>query len=179
MSNSVLTATPFASAGSQAPLPTLYTCHRRVLRHCATLRWLVLYVAECGCDREAQVASHCLLRFFDNEVPQHCVDEEEDLFPALIESMAGSDAVCLHDLTEGSARQHQALASQWEILRAPLEQIAAGKETLLPAQAVESFARQWYDHIGLEEGELLTMASRLLTDDEMERISRRMQDRRG
>lgn len=179
MSNTAFPPIPLASASSQEPLPMLYTCHRRVLRYCATLRRLVLYVAEIGCDRQAQVISHELLRFFDNEVPQHYAHEEEDLFPALIESMAGSDAICLHDLTRGSARQHRALATQWTTLRGPLEEIAAGRQTLLPAQSVEAFARQWSDHIGLEEGELLAMASRLLTGDELARVNRCMQERRG
>jgi hypothetical protein len=178
MGSIVFPAIPSSSAPG-GPIAMLYACHRSVLRHCAGLRRLVLYFAECGCNREAQVVSHGLLRFFDNEVPGHYADEEEDLFPALIESMAGSDAVCLHDLTRHSARQHQALALQWAALRVPLEDIAAGRDTLSPAPLVESFARQWYDHIGMEEGELLPMASRLLTDKELARIHRAMQDRRG
>lgn len=160
------------------PLAALYTCHRRVLRSCATLRRLVLYIGECGCDREVQVLSHGLLRLFDCEVPQHYADEEEELFPALIESMAGSDAVCLHDLTRGSAEQHRALAASWSSLRGPLEDIAAGRQALLPSRTVENFARKWYDHIEIEEGELLAMASRLLTEDDLARINRGMQQRR-
>lgn len=152
----------------------LYTCHRRVLRGCATLRRLESYLAGRGCDRQAQVVSHGLLRFFDNEVPLHNADEEEELFPALIESMAGSDAVCLHGLTKGSAEQHRALDAQWGLLRGPLEEVAAGRQILLPARPVEAFARHWHDQIEVEEGELLAMASRLLTDQELARLNRRM-----
>ena len=179
MSATVFSAIPDSGADSKSPLAALYACHRRVLAYCATLRRLVLYLGECGCNREAQVVSHGVLRFFDNEIPQHYADEEEDLFPALIESMAGSDAVCLQELTRGSAEQHRALAAQWDALRGSLEQIAAGRETVLSAQSVEAFARQWYDHIGLEESELLPMASRLLTDHELERIDRGMRGRRA
>jgi hemerythrin-like domain-containing protein len=178
MGSTVFPAAPTSSAEMQAPLAGLYACHRRVLRYCATMRRLVLYIAECGCTRDAQVVSHGVLRFFDNEVPQHYADEEEDLFPALIDSMAGSDAVCLHDLTEGSTRQHRALAAQWDTLRASLEGIASARPVFLSAQAVENFVGQWADHIGREESDLLPMASRLLTDDELTRITRSMQDRR-
>lgn len=179
MGSTAFPAVPFSNTGPQAPLATLCRCHRRVLAYCATLRRLVLYIAECGCTRDAQVASLGVLRFFDIEVPRHYEDEELDLFPALIESMAGSDAVCLQDLTRGSATQHRVLAGQWAVLRAPLEEVAAGRDVLLPAGAVEAFARQWYDHIGMEEGELLAMASRLLGDDELARIDRGMQERRS
>jgi hypothetical protein len=179
MNSTAFPAVPFSNTGPQAPLATLCHCHRRVLAYCATLRRLVLYVCECGCTRDAQVVSHGALLCFDIEVPRHYADEEEDLFPALIESMAGSDAVCLQDLTRGSASQHRALAGQWSILRGPLEDIAAGRDVLLPAQAVEAFARRWWDHIGVEETELLPMASRLLSDDELARIGRGMHERRS
>lgn len=178
MVHSAFPAVPFPSTGPQAPLATLCQCHRRVLAYCATLRRLVLYIAERGGSRDAQVVSLGVLRFFDIEVPRHYEDEEIDLYPALIESMAGSDAVCLQDLTRGSVRQHRALAGQWSILRSSLEEIASGRDVLLPAGAVEAFAREWYDHIGLEESELLAMASRLLSDEELARVDRGMQERR-
>lgn len=38
------------------------------------------------------------MRYFDTAARHH-EDEEQDLFPALLESMAGSDAVCLRELT--------------------------------------------------------------------------------
>lgn len=179
MGSTAFPAVPFPNIGPTAPLATLCTCHRRVLAYCATLRRLVLYVAECGCTRDAQVASQGVLRFFDVEVPRHYADEEEDLFPALIESMAGSDSVCLQGLTRSSTREHRLLAGQWTALHGPLEELAAGRDLILPAQAVESFARHWWDHIGQEESELLPMALRLLSDEELARIERGMHDRRG
>jgi hemerythrin-like domain-containing protein len=178
MSSSVFSSTRLPMSGQFQPLDLVYSCHRRVLRSCATLKRLVFYMADCGFSRDAQVVSHGVLRLFDNDVTQLYADEEEDLFPALIESMAGSDAVCLHDLTGHSTRQHRALASQWDALRAPLEEIAAGRNVLLPARKVETFSRQWYDHIELEESELLPMALRLLSDDELARVHRGMQQRR-
>ena len=178
MNATASSAVPLARADSQSPLSALYACHRRVLAYCATLRRLVLHLADCGCNREAQVISHGVLRFFDNEIPQHYADEEEDLFPALIDSMAGSDAVCLQALTRGSAEQHRALSVQWDLLREPLEEIAAGRRSLLSSESVEAFARLWHDHIGAEEGELLPMASRLLTDGDLARVKQSMQIRR-
>jgi hypothetical protein len=164
---------------SRSPLAALYECHRRILGKCATLRQLMVYIVETGCNRQAQVVSHGLLRFFDNEVPQHCADEHEEVFPALIESIAGSDALRLQSLTKASAEQHLALAIQWSALRGPLEEIATGRDTLLSSRHVEAFGRQWREQIGLEEGELLPMASRLLTHRAFARIERAMRDRRS
>jgi len=152
-----------------------YACHRRILRHCRALRTLRRHVAECGQSLEAQMVSHVLLRFFDNEVPQHYDDEEQDLFPALIHSMGGSEAAGLRELTRRAAEQHRALAAEWDRLRTPLEQVAAGRSILLPSQDVEAFARRWNEQIGREEAGLLPMASRLLSGTELAVVHRRMQ----
>ena len=44
-------------------------------------------------------------------------DEEADLFPALLEAVAGSDAVCLRELTASLAAQHRELESRWRQVR--------------------------------------------------------------
>jgi hypothetical protein len=161
----------------QGPLTPLYEFHRRALAHCRSLRRLVLYTSECGCDREAQVVANELLRFFDNEVPYHYLDEEEDLYPALIESMAGSDATCLRELTRGSHARHRRLWALWDSLRTSLERIAAGVPTVLSAQVAEAFVSGWEENVSWEEGELLAMAPRLITDGELARIGRSMEER--
>ncbi|HEY8708825.1 MAG TPA: hemerythrin domain-containing protein [Burkholderiaceae bacterium] len=124
------------SAGFEAPLAMLSASHYRIERQCATLRNLVLHLATDGSDIEARTAAAGVLRYFDTSAKQHHADEEEGLFPALIESMAGSDAVCLRALTEGLAADHR-------------------------------------------ERDLLPMAARLLSDDDLEHIGRAMRERRG
>jgi hypothetical protein len=62
----------------------------------------VPHLAAHGADEEARAAAASVMRYFDSSANHHHDDEEHDLFPALIESMAGSDAVCLRDLTEHS-----------------------------------------------------------------------------
>ena len=47
------------------------------------------------------------MRDFDTSARHHHDDEERDLFPALIESMAGSDAVCLRELTAALTAEHR------------------------------------------------------------------------
>ncbi|HNL97445.1 MAG: hemerythrin domain-containing protein, partial [Candidatus Accumulibacter sp.] len=106
-------------------------------------------------------------------------DEEDDLFPALIESMAGSDAICLRDMIDGLTADHRALAACWRHLRAILERIAAGERVPLLFDDVEALAVRYERHIEREEKELLPMAARLLSDDDLARIGRAMRARRG
>lgn len=166
-------------AGTEAPLEMLSACHDRMARQCATLRRLVPHLALHGADQEARTAAASVMRYFDTSAIDHHRDEEVDLFPALIESMAGSDAVCLHELTEGLTLDHRALETHWQRLRIPLAQIAAGESAALASDEVEALVGLYERHIQREDTELLPMAARLLSDDALASIGRAMRERRG
>ena len=165
--------------GPEAPLEMLSACHDRMERQCATLRRLAPHLAEHGVDGAARTAAANVMRYFDTSAKHHHADEEEDLFPALIESMAGSDAVCLRELTERLKAEHRALEIAWQCVRAVLEQVARGESVRLGSDDVEALVGQYERHIEREEKELLPMAARLLSDDDLTRIGRTMRARRG
>jgi len=60
-------------------------------------------------NEQARTAAANVMRYFDTSAKHHHADEEEDLFPALVESMAASDAVCLRGLIDGLKADHRAL----------------------------------------------------------------------
>jgi hemerythrin-like domain-containing protein len=160
------------------PLQRLATCHQRLGQQCAALRRLVPQVAGHGVDAQAREAAAGVLRYFDRTTPQHHADEEQDLFPALLESMAGSDAVCLREMTQGLAADHRALESAWGRLRAALQRVAAGESVALPAAEIEAFIALNEAHSAREDDELLPMAARLLDDAALARIGETMRARR-
>ena len=167
------------TAGFEVPLEMLSACHARIERQCATLRRLVPYLAKHGAVFDARSAAANVMRYFDTSAKHHHADEEEDLFPALIESMAGSDPVCLRELTALLTAEHRELEAHWQDVRAVLERVAAGENVLLDAHAVEAFVGLYERHIEREESELLPMAARLLSNDELDRVGRAMRERRG
>lgn len=167
------------TAGTEAPLEMLSACHGRVEIQCATLRRLVPHLAEHGANEEARSAAINVMRYFDTSARHHHADEEEDLFPALIESMAGSDAVCLREMIEGLAADHRLLEAAWRRLRNVLERIVAGESTSLTSDDVEALVGLYERHIRREEDELLPMAARLLGEDDLARVGRAMRKRRG
>jgi hemerythrin-like domain-containing protein len=119
------------------------------------------------------------VRYFDVSARQHHEDEEQDLFPALLESMAGSDPVCLRELTAGLAAEHRELEMLWRRIRRALERVVEGGFVSLSLEEVEAFAGFYARHIQREEQELLPMAARLLSEDGLERVGRAMRERRG
>ena len=167
------------AVGFEAPLAMLSACHHRVERQCETLRRLVGHLASNGPDEDARVAAAAVMRYFDTAARDHHADEETDLFPALVESMAGSDAVCIRELVDSLTLDHRALESRWQRLRVMLQSIAAGDPVHLDSAYVESFIRLYERHIAREEAELLPMASRLLGDDALNEIGKAMRERRG
>jgi len=167
------------SGGTETPLEMLSACHDRMQRQCATLKRLVPHLAQHGADESARNAAGNVMRYFDTSARHHHADEEEDLFPALIESMAGSDAVCLRDLTERLKAEHRALDLAWQCVRGVLERVARGESVRLASNDVEALVGQYERHIECEEKELLPMVARLLSDDDLTRIGRAMRERRG
>jgi len=157
----------------------LAACHARIERQCATLRRLVPHLAAHGADEEARTAAGNVLRYFDSAAKHHHDDEEKDLFPALLESMAGSDPVCLRDLTDALRADHRALDAAWQRVRASLTQVAAGTSAQLSSNDVETLVEGYERHIEREESELLPMAARLLGEEELARVGRAMRARRG
>lgn len=168
-----------AAVGFDTPLAMLAECHRRVEDQCATLQRLLPHLAAHGPDRAAAEAASAVLRYFDLAGPKHHADEEADLFPALLESMAGSDAVCLRELTDGLKADHRHFEQQWTALRAALTEIAAGRPATLDATAVEAFCALYERHIAREEAELLPMAERLIEPAVLAQIGLAMRRRRG
>ena len=168
---------PEPPTGSEPPLDALQSWNRRLLQHCANLRRLAMYVGECGCDVAAQRAIGQLLRFFGSELPLHHADAAQDLFPALIESMAGSDAVCLREIGDAVAAEHRELRQLWSPMRVALEDVAAGRASALPVQKIENFVERCQSCVGQESG-ALEMAARLLSEEQLEQIGRGMHRRR-
>nr|WP_295084465.1 hemerythrin domain-containing protein [uncultured Roseateles sp.] len=167
------------AVGFEVPLETLAACHGRVKHQCETLRRLVTHLQNHGVDRAAQEAAGVVMRYFDTAAHHHHEDEEQDLFPALLESMAGSDAVCLRELTASLCSDHRLLEQRWAALRQRLSQVAQGATSTMAGADIPGFVQLYEQHIAREEAELLPMATRLLSDVELDRIGRAMRHRRG
>jgi hemerythrin-like domain-containing protein len=120
-----------------------------------------------------------VIRYFDTAARDHHSDEEDDLFPALLESMAGSDALCIQALTDGLRAEHRVLETIWQKLRKPLTQIAAGHAAALAVAEVQAFVEAYSAHIDKEETELLPLATRLLSDLDISLLGSAMRLRRG
>lgn len=166
-------------ASTEAPLEMLAACHGRIERQCETLQRLLPHVQAHGADAAAQQAARAVMRYFDSAAVHHHEDEEQNLFPALREAMAGSDAVCIRELTDGLVQDHRRLEGLWRTLRAALDALAEGRAQVLDEAVVGDFMAAYAAHMAREDTELLPMAARLLDDATLARIGQAMRERRG
>ena len=167
------------SASTEAPLEMLAACHGRVDKQCQTLQRLVPHLALNGADGAAREAAQAVMRYFDTAAQHHHQDEEHDLFPALIEAVAGSDAVCIQELIAGLLADHRALEARWHGLRQALAAVCEGDAKALGADVVTGFVQAYDAHIATEENHLLPLAQRLLDEAALRRLGRAMRERRG
>jgi hemerythrin-like domain-containing protein len=177
--NNALPGHSAPAVGFEVPLEMLAACHGRVQHQCETLQRLLTHLQRHGPDRPAQEAARAVMRYFDTAARHHHEDEEQDLFPALLESMAGSDAVCLRELTASLCSDHRALERRWLDVRQALLKVQDGQATTFADVEVPGFIALYAQHIDREEAELLPMAARLLSDAELDRIGRAMRARRA
>lgn len=92
----------------------------------------------------------------------HMSVQESALFPLLIDSMAGSDAVCLRNITDELCAEHRAIELLWARVASTAESAA------LDADALVALCEH---HLAFERDELWPMAERLLSNEELARIS--------
>ena len=167
------------AAGFEAPLEMLSACHGRVESQCQTLLRLVPHLAANGPDQAAREAAQNVMRYFDTSAPHHHADEEQDLFPALIESAPDTELAPLRKLIDALQAQHRELEQAWSALRRKLEGVREGTVRELDAAEAGRLAELYRDHIAREEAELLPLAARILASSQLDDVGRAMRERRG
>lgn len=159
----------------ESPLDMLHACHDRIMDQCATLQKLMNHLPMNGCDVQAQQAAQAIMRYFDTAGKFHHQDEEENLFPLLLATQNAD----IKDLIEKLSEDHQSMDAAWLKLRSQLQEIADGKLATLERSMVADFSFAYGRHVMLENTHLLPKAARLLTQQQLLEVGKKMAERRG
>lgn len=92
----------------------------------------------------------------------HVAVQELALFPLLTDSMAGSDAVCLRNIADELCAEHRTIKLLWARVT------STEKTDELDIEALVALCER---HVACERDELWPMAERLLSNEELARIS--------
>jgi hypothetical protein len=158
-------------------LQWLAELHGRLQGQCDALMRLQGRLAGGGGSTAVHAAAGSVRRSFDRIAgPLHQV-EEQDLFPALLESMAGSDAVCIREMIDARAAEHRDIEARWLGIRQWLEAVEAGHDRPAQPADLEAFVSLCRRHMVQEDQELLAMAERLLSDEALADLAEAMRRR--
>jgi hemerythrin-like domain-containing protein len=161
------------------PIDLLDGCHERVRRNCALAARISAQLESRGVDEEVRTAARSVLRYFGEAARNHHLDEESDLFPALILAADSDSRPAAQALVDRLKAEHVALGHLWDDMRVRLELIAEGQDATIPEELAKEFTDAYERHIVLEEAELLPLARLSLDDEALSRLGIAMAERRG
>ena len=159
------------------PLQLLAELHGRLQAQCDALVRLQERLATADASTVVRAAAGTVRGAFERIAGPLHQTEEQDLFPALLESMAGADAVCIREMIEARAAEHRDIEARWLGIRQWLEAVEAGYPGIPQRVDVEAFTSLCRQHLIQEDQELLPMAERLLSDEELAGIGDAMRRR--
>lgn len=171
-----LVASP--AAGFEQPFEMLEACHERIERMLDLLARLRSHVDAHGVDGQAQAAARDVLRYFDLAAPQHHLDEERHVLPALRSSGDAALSVLAGRLQE----DHRLMEAAWADARTVLSGVEQGRlKALAPSDhaALAAFASLYADHLAAEEGTAFPAAVRRLGATDLQAMGADMRARRG
>lgn len=169
---------PHPAPSFDEPIEMLRACHERMTAQCSTLQKLAAYLPVHGADAQAQQAARNVMRYFDVAAPNHHADEEQDLFPLLIEA-ARRKGSPMGERIASLLDEHRVLESAWAQLRAVLADIAEGKATRLEQAWVNDFVGAHCGHMALEENQVFPFAEACLDRQQLAALSATMVARRS
>ena len=161
------------SASFEQPLDMLLACHDKIRRFCDQLDKLPGYITEHGVNEAVKNTIDGVIRYFDVTGPAHHIDEEEELFPILLERVPTAAP-----RIEQLEAEHGYLHSCWNAIRDDLRALRNGELDSISENAVAEFVRQYREHAASEEAWLIPTAAATLNAEELRNARLRMAQRR-
>ncbi|AWI74283.1 hemerythrin [Parazoarcus communis] len=143
------------------PLEDFSHCHEGILRKLEMLNELPALLEPAKRAREIAASA---LEFFREAIFEHHLDEERELFPAVLESAEeGDERRHVQALAKQLTSEHRELESTWKRLEPELKRVAKGQDSHLDVAAIERLVTQYRAHAEFEERELLPLSQTILS----------------
>ena len=153
-------------AGPLADVRDMYVVHRTFRREFGLLPGLVRHVAQGDTARAGTVADH--LDLILAGLHMHHTGEDEVLWPLLLERAAPAT-----DLVHTMQEQHEAVDDHADRIGPLLAEWRTGASAVRGeqlARLVEAFREALFEHLDLEEREILPLASRHVSAEEWDSL---------
>lgn len=144
----------------KTPLSDFTQCHAGIVRRLGALDELPGLLEPAA--RARRIAEQSL-SFFREAIFEHHLDEERELFPAVLNSAEpGPERERTQRLVEHLTAQHRQLETLWRSLERELKRVARGQDSELDVGDVHRLVADYTAHARLEESEFLPLAETVL-----------------
>jgi hemerythrin-like domain-containing protein len=151
------TATPL---DDEQPLDRFANCHKGIVTQLNALGELPTLLG--AVSRARQIADDTV-QFFQDAVFNHHVDEEKDLFPAVLaHAQAGQERRRIQHLVQQRTAEHRSMERLWAGLQPGLARLATGQSAEVDGAAAEDLVRRHGAHARFEEAEFLPRCAAIL-----------------
>ncbi|MBI5719758.1 MAG: hemerythrin domain-containing protein [Burkholderiales bacterium] len=164
MNAALATTAPGPAADPPEPIAGFSRCHEGILQHLSSLAALPA-LAEAVARARAVAAE--TQRFFRAVVYEHHLEEERELFPAVLASATpGAEHDQVRAIVDQLTQEHRDVEAAFEAIEPSLKRLAKGQDAALAgaelAARVRSLVTRYEEHAHYEENELLPLAERIL-----------------
>ncbi|MCK2087805.1 hemerythrin domain-containing protein [Thauera aromatica] len=143
-----------------APLQDFSQCHAGILGKLDMLSQLPALLEPAT---RARIIAASALEFFREAIFEHHLDEERELFPAVLASAEkGAEAERVQALARRLTDEHRELEAAWKRLEPGLKRVAKGQGSELDVTDIEDLIRRYRAHAEFEEVEYLPLSQAIL-----------------
>jgi hemerythrin-like domain-containing protein len=146
---------------TETPLTNFTDCHVGILRCLKALDELPALLEPAA--RARQIAEQSL-DFFREAIFEHHLEEERELFPAVLASATpGEELQRARAMTERLTQEHRMIEALWKSLESGLKRVAKGQSTDLDGAELQRLVSEYTRHARYEETEFLPLSEQILS----------------
>lgn len=149
-----------APSPTDTPVGSFSNCHVGILKRLQALDELPALLEPAARARSIAEQS---LEFFREAIFEHHLEEERELFPAVMASaQPGEELAHVKAMAQRLTNEHRAIESLWKQLEKDLKQVAKGHSTRLDVGELHRLVSEYQGHAHFEEAEFLPLAEKIL-----------------
>lgn len=142
------------------PIQDFSHCHDGILKKLDMLGELPALLAPAARAREV---AETALAFFREAIFEHHLDEERELFPAVLSSATqGAESDHVRAMVKRLTDEHRELEALWKRLETQLKKVAKGQTSDINVAELEQMVTQYRAHAQFEEKEFLPLSQTIL-----------------
>ena len=151
---------PIPHPPTGTPLDAFSQCHVGIVQQLVELDRLPALLEPAA---QARRIAGDLVHFYKDVVREHHLEEERELFPAVLASATpGAERDAVKAIVVRLTREHREVESAFERLLPELKAAAKGQDAQLDARWVESLVAAYWAHAAYEEESFLPMSQEIL-----------------